>query len=81
MQAPFIEIENTLNQIKEEYPRLEPENFALLVAGAAQQPLVAAVKSSWLPLLNIFRTVNWTQIKQDFVMFGSSMPILQGAQL
>jgi len=56
IQPPFIEIENTLNRIKEKYPRLEPENFALYVADTAQQPLVAAVRETWLADQDVFRT-------------------------
>lgn len=48
IQPPFIEIENTLNQIKEKYPNLEPGEIEELLGKNTNTELIGAMKLTWL---------------------------------
>ena len=48
LDAVFVEIENTLNAIKLEFPSFEPANFGESCLVDGNQATVAAIKSTWL---------------------------------
>ena len=57
LEAVFVEIRKTLDQVRSIFPGFEPENFAEFALVPANQGTVAAIKSTWLRIVNDVRTI------------------------
>ena len=49
LEAVFVELKNTLDGIRTQFPSFEPENFGEFCLVDGNQATVAAIKSTWLP--------------------------------
>lgn len=49
LDAVFVELKNTLDTIRSQFPGFEPANFAEFALVPANQGTVTAIKSTWLP--------------------------------
>lgn len=70
LHAPYATIKKALGEIRQKFPRVEPKNIAKLCADKRKQPLVAAVKSSWLSIKDDYRTLVKHKLGRDISATG-----------
>ena len=58
----FVPIKNNYPALEAEYLRLEPTKMPM---NKAKTEALASVRAHWLPIKNIFRTLDWDKIEEE----------------